>query len=356
MSRSRTQVRVSLAAVTLACVVGASLPELLHAQQPVIVTNRLECESIVAPYVSGTVTDRESEIGLGGATVTLHGDGEPASVVVVARTDADGSYIFCGLRLGIDYEIRAEYAGTAGLIRRVRPSERPEDLEIDLGASAYVVISLRDAQTEEPVLGATVRLDPLSVGGVSNAFGRVNLRDVPPGEYRIRVDHIGYRDFGGAVSVSGGQATEMQVQLVPAVIDVEPLEVQITGRDPYLVGSGFYDRKATMEEAQFYTYWEVEPYAKFSTFMRFNRDAFVGPRGWGQVFVNLRPINRIGYRSVDEMPFGKIRGVERIPCRQAPQEILRYLRGASADCMVTLIWLGNRRVRDDQSPPPDGPR
>ena len=333
-------------------VMGVAFAGSLAGQESLIGTTRLECQRIGGPHVSGTVRDLESNVGLGGATVTLLADRGPAARLVTARAEADGSYRFCGLALGIDYELSAEYDGTPASSRTVRPSDRPENLEIDLGDPAYVVLSLRDAQTDEPVLGASAQLLPLSIGGVSNEFGTVDLREVPPGEYRIRVDHIAFAGFEEAISVTGGRATELRVQLVPEVIDVEPLEVEITGRDPYLVTSGFYDRRATMEEAQFYTYWDVEPYARLQTFMSFSRNGFIDYRGWGQIFINLRPMRLLGYRNVDEMPFGKIRGIERIPCRQAPKEIERYLRAPSADCVVTLIWLGNRRVRDDQTPPP----
>ena len=76
--------------------------------------------------------------------------------------------------------------------------------------------------------------------------------------------------------------------------------------------------------------------------------------GRGRVFINGKPMERIGYESVDELPFGKIRGIERMRCSQMPLAVMHYVDAFEVDCFGVMIRVGARRVRSERPPPPDG--
>jgi len=124
---------------------------------------------------------------------------------------------------------------------------------------------------------------------------------------------------------------------------------------------GFYDRMATLGDgAAFYDYWDIEPYytlgtlVKFKDFLKVHVDYII-------TFVNGRPFDRLGYRSLDEIPFGKIRGVEMIRCVDLPPDLSRWMDGFKTvaarqnaghfGCWARLIWRGERRVRSEREKP-----
>jgi len=313
-----------------------------------------DCIETEGARLTGRVVDRRTRLALPGAVVRLaFEDGRVASYT--AEADNGGVFLFCGLDPSDRVELVAEFQGKTSPARRMPAGSGDAlTLEVDLGESAYLILSVSDAQTGAPVQGVTIQLEPLPLGGITDGAGRVSLRAVPPGEYRVHAGHIAFTPIDEAISVGEGQANELRVQMVPRVIALEPLAVEITRRDPYLVSAGFYDRMASVEDARFFTYWEVEPYYKLSTFLQFKKELFI--RGRGEVFVNGRPLRRTGYESVDELPFGKVRGIEWVRCRDLPREALRFMKSPTLDCHATLVWVGDRRVRDDQSPPAKPPR
>jgi len=313
-----------------------------------------DCIETEGARLTGRVVEQRTRLALPGARVRLaFQDGRAESHT--AEADDGGVFFFCGLDPSDRVELVAEFQGKTSGTRRVPAGSGDAlTLEVDLGELAYLILSVSDSRTGRPVPGVTIRLEPLALGGITDGTGRVKLSAVPPGQYRIRADHIAFTTVDEAISIGEGEASELRVQLVPRVIALEPLAVKITRRDPYLVSAGFYDRMASVEDARFFTYWEVEPYYKLSTFLQFKKELFI--RGRGEVFVNGRPLRRMGYESVDELPFGKVRGVEWVRCRDLPREALRFMKSPTLDCHATLVWVGDRRVRDDQSPPARPPR
>ncbi len=104
-----------------------------------------------------------------------------------------------------------------------------------------------DDGTGAPVEGATVRLaDPSgsvreTVTGPQGAFA---FEAVPPGAYVLGVRRIGYEVLSTPLE-AGPDAQSLDVRLRPQAIPLDPLNVDVEGRPPRLVESGFYER---MEE------------------------------------------------------------------------------------------------------------
>ncbi len=84
-----------------------------------------------------------------------------------------------------------------------------------------------DARTGEPVVGAAVRVEGLSLGAAADTSGRFVLTGVPAGRHRLRVERIGYGRLFREVDVAGGQ--EVRVRLAASQEAVPAGEVTVTG-------------------------------------------------------------------------------------------------------------------------------
>jgi PAS domain-containing protein len=303
--------------------------------------------SRVVVSLSGVVRDRDSEAALPGAWVVLEyrSEGSPLEGVEV-RSDGDGRYLFCNLTAFTEASVQPTYRGSPGRETRVTLDRSQEiDLEVDLGDAAYLVFSVVSLETGAPVQGASVQLSPIRLGGVTDTLGRVALPLVPPGPYDLEVRHIAYAGQDHALAVEEGQLAEMRVDLATRVVEVEPIQVTITGRDPVLLETGFYDRRETIEDGYFADHEEVEPYIMFRTLFQFNRDLSIRYRRNRVFFVNGRAASRLGYDSVrelNEIPFTRVRGVEVFPCTDAPARLWNQIPmhevPVRGECNLVLIW------------------
>ena len=323
-----------------------------------------QCAGPGVTSVSGRVVDRKTRLPMSDAVVqaSLY-DAEAGFTGQRATADEEGGFVLCGMPL----DARVRLQATAGARRSdarfldVEPAGDAIILEIDNGEPGFVALLVSDGSSGAPVEGAVVRLRPLPLGGITNDRGRLSIREAPPGRYEVRVDHFAYASFEGSITIGDEAAEEWEIPLSPTAIGLAPLEVRVTGRDPYLLGLGFYDRMMDEKvEGRFYDYWDFESYAtlgSFTIYKTFVRPDIVIP------FVNGKPASRTGYRSLNEIPFGKIRGVEFIRCVDLPPELARWINDFEVhaarqnagywDCVAQLIWRGERRVRSEREPPTD---
>ncbi len=77
--------------------------------------------------------------------------------------------------------------------------------------SGYV----RDAQTGETLLGATVRLDGSSRGAATNTSGYYTITSLGAGTYTVVTTYIGFRDDVREVTLTNGQELRLDVELRP---------------------------------------------------------------------------------------------------------------------------------------------
>lgn len=296
--------------------------------------------------IEGIVRDEESEIPLPHASVLIRYEEErdqPTPDDVVVEADEEGRYQACGLDAFREIRVRATYSVRRGKERKVR-LDRPQfvDLEIDLGDAAFLVFSIVAAEDGRPVEGARVSFAPIPLAGVTDSLGRVGFRAVPPGTYGVTIEHIGFATREEELSILSEQAAEFRVEMITQAIAVAPIEVQITGRDPYLLTSGFYERRLSIEDGYFGTYPEIRSYNDLGTLFQFKRELFVRYRRNQLILLNGRPASRLGYTAGDlrEIKFSRVRGIEAYRCSEAPPEILNqvpntYILG---DCNLVAIW------------------
>ena len=87
-------------------------------------------------------------------------------------------------------------------------------------------IIVTDKDTKEPVIMATVTLQPMGTVSITNADGYASLRNVEKGSYDIVVSYVGYQSKTIPVSVDKSQ--RISCQLVPSTLALK--EVSVTAR------------------------------------------------------------------------------------------------------------------------------
>lgn len=208
------------------------------------------------------VTEESGALNLPGATVVLRWTSdevlrrarEPAGpdgrFSVCVPADARGATLWA--EFGDDSSEEATVAFEPGAPYEVHLRVLFGDTE-----PGRIVGRVLDASTEEPVATATVSLVGRPAEVQSDRQGRFALTGVPRGEHLLEVERIGYASLRYEVTVVRGLSTELQVGLVPAPVQMEPLVVTAT-RPRRLEINGFYDRKYFGELIGGGTYFSLE--------------------------------------------------------------------------------------------------
>lgn len=82
-----------------------------------------------------------------------------------------------------------------------------------------------DNQTGAPLVGAVIRLDKTSYGGVSNKRCQFEFKNVPPGRYTLVVEYIGYYLKRTEVTIHPGENSFLKIELISNVNHLSTLEV-----------------------------------------------------------------------------------------------------------------------------------
>jgi len=334
--------------LTVVLLAGCALPAGLAAQRAAPASCPQGDAGTVQVGFEGIVVDEETGVPLPGAIVRLRyeeAEGLETPLEQTANTDQEGRYRFCGLEAFRTVRVRASY-----LLRRGREREldleRPRDLEleVDLGNPAFIVFTVADQSTGAPIEGASVELAPIPVGGITDSLGRATFRAIPPGEYDLTVRHIAFADREEHISLREEQFSELRVELQTQAIALEPLEVTVTGRDPWLLANGFYERQETIgDDGYFGTWEELRRYTMISTLFEYKRELSIRFRRRPFILLNGRPASRLGYTSpaqLREIPYSRIRGIEAYSCSDAPDELMIRIRAdvPLGDCNLIAIW------------------
>ena len=296
--------------------------------------------------IEGTIRDDESKVPLAGATVVIRYEAErglPTPEDVRLEADGRGRYQACGLEAFREIRVRATYGSRRGKERKVDlDRSKFVDLEVDMGDAAFVVLSVVDAADGRPVAGAQIDFSPLPVSGVTDSLGRVAFRSMPPLTYGLRVAHIGYAPLETDINILTDQNAEFRVELNTRAIALAPIEVRVTGRDPFLLTSGFYERRQSIDEGYFATYPEIDRFIHLGQVFQFKRELSVRYRRNQLILLNGRPASRIGLnrRNLSELKFDTVRGIEAYRCSEAPPEIMNQVPNTMllTDCNLIAIW------------------
>jgi len=101
------------------------------------------------------------------------------------------------------------------------------------GTTGKLVGTIKDAQTNEPLIGANILIEGTDFGAATNAKGEYVILNIPPGRYNVKISYIGYEGviFTDVVIVVD-QTTQLSAELKPQTIEVG--EVVVTATAPMI--------------------------------------------------------------------------------------------------------------------------
>ncbi len=99
------------------------------------------------------------------------------------------------------------------------------------GITGKLAGTIKDAQTGEPLAGATVQLEGTNLGTATGISGEYVILNIPPGKYSAKVSYIGYETkvFNDVVIIVD-QTTRLDIELSSASMQVN--EIVITAEAP----------------------------------------------------------------------------------------------------------------------------
>ncbi len=101
-----------------------------------------------------------------------------------------------------------------------------------VGAQDGVTVRGRvvDAEELEPVEDVLVDLGGTRFRAFTDAAGFFLFRDVPPGTYLVRVEHLGFARTGESLTIGAGEEVEIEIRMAPRAIRLAPLVVEVLSR------------------------------------------------------------------------------------------------------------------------------
>ena len=96
-------------------------------------------------------------------------------------------------------------------------------------AGGTLAVKVTDAANQRPVEAARVFLVGSSIGGPTNADGKVTLARLAPGDYTVRVLRVGYAEQTKKATVGAGQTINLEFSIVVAAVNLQPVVTTATG-------------------------------------------------------------------------------------------------------------------------------
>lgn len=152
------------------------------------------------------------------ATVTIS---NANGVVATMSTNINGEYRFDDLPLGT-YFLTAD-----------KPGYSTDSASVDLIADQHVIVNFNlyptlpktlgsyvggvfDSVTNRAIPGVRVRIVQTSLEAITDAFGRFQIDDIPPGDYQVEFVHEDYQTLTRDLHITAGQTTRHDsIKLVP---------------------------------------------------------------------------------------------------------------------------------------------
>ena len=182
-----------------------------------------------AHEIFGSVMDINTQIPLNGVTMTLSGEGN----TFTTSTDVGGEYSFIDILEGI-YQLEANHnlydsheieviLNKTAIASFVLKVTEPANLSGD-------VLGRRGTPTDEPIIGALIRLEGYSSSGdlvygpldtYTDSEGHYSFTDLPPIDYTLTVISMGYDAFNTQINLAPGEDKIFDPTLVLHAAEVE---------------------------------------------------------------------------------------------------------------------------------------
>ncbi len=205
--------------------------------------------------VAGVVRNEADGVVLPQAQVLIVWEDEDGSRRrQVTETDVSGGFVFCGVPRDRPIELTATFVGRSGPPEWVELGDRlavvqglqiglpsvEEGRELDIriedpGPAAQGPLQvegrIRDHETGEPVADALVRLlGARELETSTDSQGRFRFREVPPGDYELEVQRIGYGLQSAELRLERGPRVALEVRLPSQAVELEEITVTVSPR------------------------------------------------------------------------------------------------------------------------------
>jgi TonB-dependent receptor len=117
---------------------------------------------------------------------------------------------------------RGHLVVASGAIKHKSSIEPPVDVSLQYGTIAGMI---RDANTGEALIGATVVLEGTALGSAVDPEGNYRIRRVPEGTHTLIIRYLGYVTKRAEITVIAGQAIEHNIELQPDVVEGEDIVI-----------------------------------------------------------------------------------------------------------------------------------
>ena len=196
--------------------------------------------------LSVAVLDESGTIPLPGATVVLRWN-EARRRPVREPADADGVFFLCAPRDAREATVWAEFGDASSeqeVVGLTPGASSDVELRVLMGSvrPGRLIGRVYDGVSGDPVATAAVSVSGGADPVESNRRGRFVLSGIPAGEHELQVQRIGYAPLRHAVTITRGLTTEVEIGMVPAPVEMEPIVATVT-RPRRLEIKGFYERK-----------------------------------------------------------------------------------------------------------------
>ncbi len=101
---------------------------------------------------------------------------------------------------------------------------------IALAQRGTIAVHITDRASSAPVSQAQVSIIGTSLGGLTNADGRLTLANVPAGAQEVRIVRIGYAEAKRPVTIVAGQSIALDVQIATVAVTLTPVVSTATGQ------------------------------------------------------------------------------------------------------------------------------
>jgi hypothetical protein len=210
---------------------AVAFPVSLRAQDPDRVTLR------------GTVLDAVTGEALEGVAVSM------SDLGLRVLTDEEGVFVMSDVPLGThQLALQLEgYESPSGRLMVERGGEMTLRLRPLGGPTAsdmsQIRGTVRNARGGQGLEGAAVSLTPLGMTRITDANGSFVFQNVPPGQFRMTVELLGYSRREDPVTVTSRKILTLDLALAVEPIELDPIEVTVEARNFDLELTGFYERR-----------------------------------------------------------------------------------------------------------------
>ncbi len=90
---------------------------------------------------------------------------------------------------------------------------------------------ITDANTDEPLAGVNIILENTNMGAASDNDGYYLIQDVPPGQYLLLVNYIGFQTQSKSVDIVAGERTVQNFALKESILEMNEIVVTGTGAE-----------------------------------------------------------------------------------------------------------------------------